>query len=176
MVDRARRAPRETKLRTPVRRLVIRPPPEVSDSTREDKAMRPFIACAIWILLLAPAVRAAPNPDPALANGLQACVTNGLQAGLYLWYADQPRVAAELDAKTAAVTKGLGSVIDTEVVAVQTVSKRVTRYYVAVYFMQRPLWLEIQRYAGRDHSTFLPLKFSLDPDAILPGYLTDFLP
>ncbi len=138
--------------------------------------MRPSSACAILILLLAPAVHAAPNPDPVLANGLQACVTNGLQAGLYLWYADQPKLAAELDAKTSAVTKGLGSVIDTEVVAVQTVSKRVTRYYVAVYFLQRPLWIEIERYAGRDHLICLPLKFSLDPDAILPGYLTDFLP
>ncbi len=138
--------------------------------------MRSLIASAILILLSAPALRAAQNLDPVLANGLQACVANGLQAGIYTWYADQPKLAAELDAKTAAVTKGLGSVIDTEVVAVQTVSKRVTRYYVAIYFLQRPLWVEIERYNSRDHLIYLPLKFSLDPDAILPGYLTDFLP
>lgn len=137
--------------------------------------MRPSLACAILMLVSAPALRAAQDLDPVLANGLQSCVTNGLQAGLYAWYADQPKLAAELDAKTAAITKGLGSVIGTEVVAVQSISKRVTRYYVVVYFLQRPLWIEIERYLSRDHATYLPLKFSLDPDAILPGYLTDFL-
>ncbi len=138
--------------------------------------MRPLIVCVLLPLISAPAVRAAQDLDPMLANGLQACVTNGLQAGIYTWYADQPRLAAELDAKTAALTKSLGGVIDTEVVAVQTVSKRVTRYFVAIHFLQRPLWIRIDRYSSRDHTIYLPLKFSLDPDAILTGYLTDSPP
>jgi len=59
-------------------------------------------------------------------------------------------------------------------VAIQTVSKRVVRYYVAVYYSRSPLWLRIERYTGERSSFFLPLRFSVDPDRILPGYITEF--
>jgi hypothetical protein len=81
----------------------------------------------------------------------------------------------ELNAKVCAETKNLGDVIDTEVVAIQTISKRITRYYVAIYFARRPLWIRIDRYTGRDHSFYLPFKYSFEGDDILPGSLTDFV-
>ena len=82
---------------------------------------------------------------------------------------------AELNAKVSAETKNLGEIFDTEVVATQTLSKRVTRYYLVIYFTRRPLWIRIDRYAGRDRAYFLPFKYSLDSDAILPGVITDFV-
>jgi hypothetical protein len=72
------------------------------------------------------------------------------------------------------VTRDLGDVIDSEVVNIQVISKRVTRYYVAVYYTRCPVWIRIERYSSRDKSFYLPLKFSLNPDDILPGYVTEF--
>ncbi|MDD2765032.1 MAG: hypothetical protein PHE83_13775 [Opitutaceae bacterium] len=108
-------------------------------------------------------------------KGLQACVTNNLEACLGIWYAGYPKLAAEMNAKVSAATKNLGNVIDTEVVATQTISKRVTRYYAAIYFARRPLWIRIERYTSGEGSFYLPLKYSFEPDEILPGYLTDFV-
>jgi hypothetical protein len=138
--------------------------------------MRSHAVLAVLVLALASVARAAPAPDPVLTKGLQAFVTNGLPVCLSFWYAGRPKLAAALEAKIAPAIRDLGAVIDTEVVATQTISRRVTRYYVAVYFDRGPLWIRIERYAGRDRSFYLPLKFSLDPDDILPGYLTDFVP
>jgi hypothetical protein len=130
------------------------------------------------VLTLAPILRPAQPVDPVLANGLQACVTNGLQACLEVWYAGRPghpEMNVEMNAKVCAETKNLGEVFDTEVVAIQTISKRITRYYVAIYFTRRPLWIRIDRYAVRDRSFYLPFKYSLEADEILPGSLTDFV-
>ena len=137
--------------------------------------MRSVIILVAAVLTLAPGLRAAQAPDPVLTNGLQAYVTSGPEACLGIWYAGQPKLAADMNAKISVATKNLGFVIDTEVVAIQTVSKRVTRYYVAVNFARRPLWIRIERYMGTDKATYLPLKFSLEADDILPGYLTDFV-
>jgi hypothetical protein len=138
--------------------------------------MRPFLVLASVLLTLAPAVRGAPAVDPVLTKGLQVCLTNGVEACVWTWYADRPKLAAEIKDKIAALTKDLGNVIDTEVVTVQPLTKRITRFYVAIYFARRPLWLRVDRYAGTDQSFFLPLKFSLEPDDILPGYITEFPP
>ena len=137
--------------------------------------MRPMIALVAAALTLAPVLRAAPTPDPVLTNGLQAYLASGPEACLGIWYAGQPKLAAEMNAKLSSATKNLGFVIDTEVVAIQTISKRVTRYYVAINFARRPLWIRIERYMGNDKASYLPLKFSLEPDDFLPGYLTDFV-
>jgi hypothetical protein len=130
------------------------------------------------VLTLAPSLRPAQPVDPVLANGLQACVTNGLQACLEVWYAGRPghpEMNGEMNAKVCAETKNLGEVFDTEVVAIQTISKRITRYYVAIYFTRRPLWIRIDRYTVRDRSFYLPFKYSLEADDFLPGSLTDFV-
>ena len=126
-------------------------------------------------LLATPAVTfAAQTPDPVLLNGLQAWVANGPDAGLRVWYADQPELALELKETLLAGAKSMGQVIDTEVIAIQPVSKRVTRYYVAVNYTNGPLWIRIERYVSDKHPIFLRLRFSSDPDRILPGYLTEF--
>jgi len=130
------------------------------------------------ILTLAPSLRPAQTVDPVLANGLQACVTNGLPACLQIWYAGRPgrpEMNVEMNAKVSAEAKNLGDIFDTEVVAIQTISKRVTRYYVAIYFTRRPLWIRIDRYTVPDRSFFLPFKYSFEADEILPGFLTDFV-
>ena len=72
------------------------------------------------------------------------------------------------------ITRNLGSIIDTEIVAVQPVSKRVVRYYVAIYFSRCPLWLRAERYQNEDRAFYLPLRISTNPDEILPGYITEF--
>jgi hypothetical protein len=46
---------------------------------------------------------------------------------------------------------------------------------VAIYFTRRPLWIRIDRYTVRDRSFYLPFKYSLEADEILPGSLTDFV-
>jgi len=138
--------------------------------------MRPALACLAALLLLPPAVRAVPVNDPVLAKTLQICQTSGLETALLNLYADRPVLAAELKEKVSALTRGLGVVIDTEVVATHPIGKRLVRFYVAVYFVRRPLWLRIDRYAGRDDPVFLPPRYSLDPDEILPGYLTEYPP
>jgi hypothetical protein len=138
--------------------------------------MRSIILLASVFLMLSPALRAAQTSDPVLTKGLQVYMTNGLEACLWVWYADRPKLAAEMKDKVSAVTKDFGDVIDTEIVAVQPVSKRITRYYVGIYFTRRPLWLRVERYTGSDNKSFyLPLKFSVEADDILPGYLTDFV-
>ncbi len=133
-----------------------------------------ILLCSASLLLALPA-RAATSPDPILVQGLHAYVANGPEACLAIWYSTQPRLAAEMDKRLAVATKGLGAAFDTDVVAIQTVSRRVTRYYLAIYFDRRPLWVRIERYVGRDRVYYLPLKLSFDPDDILPGYLTDFV-
>ncbi len=131
------------------------------------------------VLTLAPFVRPAQTVDPVLANGLKACETSGLQACFDIWYAGRPghpEMNAELNAKVTAETADLGGVFATEVVAIQTISKRVTRYYVAIYFVRRPLWIRIDRYASRDRAFYLPFKYSFEADEILPISLTDLVP
>ena len=138
--------------------------------------MRRYLVLAFVMLALVPAMRAAPPDDPVLVKGLQAYASNGLEACLWVWYADRPKLAAEIKDKLSAVTRDFGNVIDTEVVAVQPISRRVTRFYVGIYFTRRPLWIRLERYTGSDNKTFfLPLKFSLEADEILPGYIADFI-
>jgi hypothetical protein len=124
--------------------------------------------------LVASVLRAAEAPDPVLLNGLKAYEANGPDAATIIWFADRPALAAEMKDQLFRATQNLGQVIDTEVVAIQPVSKRVTRYYVAVYFTRCPLWMRVERYASHDKAFYLPLRFSINPDEILPGYLTEF--
>lgn len=125
--------------------------------------------------LLPTALRAVPPADPLLTQGLQTCLTNGLEDGVRAWYPDRPELGAEMSRQVLGETQRLGTLIDTEVVTVQSISKRVTRYYFAIYFTRSPLWVRIDRYENRDKSFFMPLKCSTNPDDILPGYVTEFL-
>ena len=128
----------------------------------------------VFVLTFLPGARAAVAPDPTLNEGLQAAVTNGLDATLRTWYANRLWLAQEMKEKLTPLTRTLGDIIDTEIIAVQPVSKRVTRYYVAIYFTRCPLWLRVERYANREQAFYLPLRFSTNPDEILPGYITEF--
>lgn len=127
----------------------------------------------LCLLLLAPA-RAAQAPDPVLVQGLQTFVSNGIEAGLRVWFSDRPELGAEMREALLKATRNLGPIIDTEIVAVQPVSKRVKRYYVAIYFNRCPLWLRVERYENADRAFYLPLRFSTNPDEVLPGYITEF--
>lgn len=138
--------------------------------------MRSIVLFVLTSLLVQVPAFAAQRPDPILLNGLQAWLDNGVDAGLRTLYSDRPALAFEMKEKLQPFIRELGDVIDTEVIAIQTVSKRVTRYYVAVYFTRAPLWLRIERYASEKTSFYFPLRFSTDPDRILPGYLTEFQP
>lgn len=140
--------------------------------------MRSLLVAVVLLGFALPrlAADAAPStPDPTLTVGLQTCVSNGVDSGVRQWYADRPVVGAEMTARVLAASRNLGPIIDTEVVAIQRISKRVTRYYVALYFTRSPLWIRIERYQNNDKGFFLPLKCSVDPDDILPGYVTEFL-
>jgi hypothetical protein len=127
------------------------------------------------LLFLSPRARAAQPIDPVVASGLQAYQDNGLDACLRIWFSDRLDLSAEMRSKVLGATKDLGSVIDTEIVSIQQLSKRVTRYYVAVYYTRCPLWMRVERYANTDKAFILPLKVSINPDEILPGFVTDFL-
>jgi hypothetical protein len=132
---------------------------------------------SLFLLLagfLAPLARAAQPPDPVLVEGLQNFVSNGIDAGVRVWYSDRPEVGAEMRELLFRTTRNLGTIIDTEIVAVQLISKRVTRYYVAIYFTRCPLWLRVERYQNQDRAFYLPLRVSTNPDEILPGYITEF--
>ena len=132
------------------------------------------LLCFLAFSHFGPFARAAQPADPVLVNGLQAFVSNGLDAGVRVWFADRPELAAEMHDQLFKATRALGSLIDTEIVAVQPVSKRVTRYYAALYFTRCPLWLRVERYQNEDRAFYLPLRFSTNPDEILPGYITQF--
>ena len=136
--------------------------------------MRTLALLVTIVAFVIPAALAAKAPDPVLVNGLQSFVTNGIEAGLRVWYSDRPELGAEMREQLFKVTRSLGSIIDTEIVAVQPVSKRVTRYYVAIYFTRCPVWLRVERYQNEDRAFYLPLRISTNPDEILPGYLTEF--
>ena len=136
--------------------------------------MRPLALLITLLALSAPVSRAAQPADPVLVNGLQTFVTNGIEAGLRVWYSDRPELGAEMREQLFKATRSLGSIIDTEIVAVQAVSKRVTRYYVAIYFTRCPLWLRVERYQNEDRAFYLPLRHSTNPDEVLPGYITEF--
>ncbi len=126
------------------------------------------------VLLLVSPLRAAQAPDPVLVQGLQTFLSNGIEAGLRVWFAERPQLGAEMREQLIRATANFGSIIDTEIVAVQPVSKRVTRTYVAIYFTRCPLWLRVERYQNGDRAFYLPLRFSANPDEILPGYITEF--
>lgn len=136
--------------------------------------MRAPLAFITLLALSTPILRAAQPPDPVLVEGLQNFVTNGIDAGLRTWYSDRPELAAEMREQLLKVTRTLGTIIDTEIVAVQTVSKRVTRYYVAIYFTRCPVWLRVERYQNGERAFYLPLRISTNPDEVLPGYITEF--
>ena len=119
---------------------------------------------------------AAQTPDPVLMNGLKAWIANGSDAGLHVWYADNPELSFSMKEKVRSVVRDMGAAFDTEVIAIQPVSKRVTRYYVAVYYDSGPLWIRIERYVSDKRASYLPVRFSSDPDRILPGYITEFQP
>lgn len=137
--------------------------------------MRSLLALfSLVALLLASSARAAQTPDPILVDGLQASISNGLDATLRAWFSNRPELGFEMKEKLLSATKNLGSIIDTEIVAIQPVSKRVTRYYVAIYFTRCPLWLRVERYANAETAFYLPLRFSTNPDDILPGFITEF--
>jgi hypothetical protein len=138
--------------------------------------MRPLLVLVSAVLALTPMVRGAPAADPVLTKGLQVCVTNGIDACVLTWYADRPALSTQTKEKLAAFTKELGNVIDTEVVTIQPITKRYSRIYVAIYFVRRPLWIRLDRYTSADQSFYLPPRYSLDPDEILPGYITEFPP
>ncbi|HTO04846.1 MAG TPA: hypothetical protein VL069_14135 [Opitutus sp.] len=134
---------------------------------------------ALLILVLACTIFRSPafsaqSTDPVLINGLNAWIQNGVESGLNTWYSNRPALAFEMKEKLMPVVSELGSVIDSEVIAIQPLSRRVTRFYVAVYFTRTPLWLCIERYANEETAFYLPFKFSTDPDRILPGYITEF--
>jgi hypothetical protein len=135
--------------------------------------MRALLVLLSLALFACPA-RAAQAPDPVLLEGLQSFVANGIDAGIRVWFPDRPELALEMKEAMLKATRGLGSIIDTELVAVQPVSKRVTRYYVAIYFNRCPLWLRVERYANQDRAFYLPLRMSTNPDDVLPGYITEF--
>ena len=136
--------------------------------------MRHLITLLALLLLVPSAARAAQAPDPLLVEGLQTFVANGIDAGVRTWYPDRPALGAEMRDQLLKATQNLGTIIDSEVVAVQPVSKRVTRYYVALYFTRCPLWLRVERYQNEERAFYLPLRFSTNPDEILPGYVTEF--
>ena len=136
--------------------------------------MRILPLLSVVLALIAPTLRAAQAPDPVLVEGLQTFVSNGIEAGLRVWYSDRPEVGAEMRDLLFRSTRNLGSIIDTEIVAVQSVSRRVTRYYVAIYFSRCPLWLRVERYQNQERAFYLPLRISTNPDEILPGYVTEF--
>lgn len=100
----------------------------------------PALACLL-LAFSTPMTRAASAPDATLTAGLQTCVTNGIEAGVRQWYADRPELGSAMTTKVAGEAAKLGAIIDSEVVAAQPISKRVTRYYVALYFTRGPLWL-----------------------------------
>jgi hypothetical protein len=136
--------------------------------------MKIRIALLSACLVLIPALRGAVAPDATLTGALNTFVSNGLEAGLRQLYSDRAGLAVEMRDEMAALTKNLGDIIDTEFVAAQPVSKRVTRFYIAIYYTRRPVWVRVERYENRDRSFYLPLKFSLSSDDILPGYITEF--
>lgn len=133
-----------------------------------------FLALLGSLLCGATALRAAQTPDSTLTLGIQTCVNNGLESGMRVWYADQPKLGTEMVEKITQASAALGGLIDAELVTIQPVSKRVTRYYVALYFARSPLWVRIERYESRDKVYYFPLKCSTQSDEILPGYVTQF--
>lgn len=132
-----------------------------------------FALATVFLAALCP-LKAAQPADPTLLKGLAAWVENGADAGLRTWYSDRPALAFQMKEKLLPAISDLGTAIDSEVVAIQPISQRVTRYYVVVYFTHAPLWMRVERYASDITAFYLPLKFSLDPDRILPGYITEF--
>lgn len=137
--------------------------------------MRNFLTPALLALALCTASgRAATAPDSSLLLGLQTCVSNGLDAGVRMWYADREELGAAMSAKALTASGKLGSLLDYEVIATQVISKRVTRYYVALYFTRGPLWIRVERYDSHEKAFYLPLRCSTNPDEILPGYITEF--
>lgn len=135
--------------------------------------MRSYFALISACFVFSSVAFAAQPPDEVLITGLQAWVSHGSEAGLRTWYSDQPDTVSELQEKLRPELKRLGDVIDSEVIAVQPISKRITRYYVAIYCANAPLWIRIERYATDKRPLFLPLRFSPNPDEILPSYLTE---
>jgi hypothetical protein len=135
--------------------------------------MRTLLVLVSLFALLAAPLRAAHTPDPVLVAGLNAWVANGPVAGLDTWYADRPALSGELKPAVLDATKHLGALLDSEVVAIQQISKRVTRYYVAIYYARSPLWIRVERYSNGERTFYFPLRYSTNPDTILPGYLTE---
>jgi hypothetical protein len=138
-------------------------------------ALRRFFAFGVLVLgAWFASARAATPPDATLVLGLQTCVSNGIDSGVRTWYADREELGSQMSAKVLNESAKLGTLVDYEVVATQMLSKRVTRYYVALYFARGPLWMRIERYDNREKALFLPLRCSTNADEILPGYITEF--
>ena len=136
--------------------------------------MRSPFLLVIVALVLCSSGSASQPADPVLIRGLKAWYENGAEAALHTWYSDSPELAAKMKERLLPAVQDLGTVLDSELIATHPISNRVTRYYFVVYFNRTPLWLQIERYANGTTAFYLPLRFSTDPDRILPRYLTEF--
>lgn len=104
-----------------------------------------FALLGLLVLLSGSVLRSQPL-EPALLKGLELCLTNGIETGVRAWYADRSEVGAEMSAKVERESAKVGGLIDTEVVATQVISRRVTRYFVALYHTQGTVWIRVDRY------------------------------
>jgi hypothetical protein len=89
-------------------------------------SIRTLLAPAL--LLVVTSLRASTAPDATLTRGLENFLANGVEAGVRSLYPDRPELAVKVKDEMLPATKNLGDVIDTEIVAVQPISKRVTRF------------------------------------------------
>lgn len=126
-----------------------------------------------WLVLvfvtLAPAALTAVETDTVLLSGLRACDVNDLRTCIRTWYAHDPKLNEQVQNQLEKVSAGLGDILGTEIVSARDLSKRVRRYYIAVYFDKHPLWLRVDRYNTNGVVQItLPLKYSLAAGEILP--------
>lgn len=127
----------------------------------------------LFLAVLWPATRAAAQTDVTLATGLQACNVNDLRTCIRTWYAHDPVYTAQLQTQLDKATQQLGDIVGSEIVQTRDLGKRVRRYYIALYYQVRPLWLRVDRYNSDGvRQITLPLKYSVMAEEILPRELT----
>ena len=102
-------------------------------------------------------------------SGLQAFQSNGADALLSTWYADDDAdKVARIGERLMKATRNLGPVVDTQVFAPHSLGRHVQKLYGVIYFQKRPLWLRAEYYEISGKGGFISQEFSLVPDDILP--------
>jgi len=146
----------------------------------ETLVPRPSLLSLLPLLLIIPSASSAQEAEPApiVTEGLAAFQRSGSEAAVTTWtqgwVPDDSSKVRVLKESLATMRQAYGEVEGYEVLHTFTLSSRIRRSYVVIWFDGRPLFTFFQAYeAPEGHWRILDLKWNTNWTEVLPVTLVD---